>query len=275
MLLNIANAQNNCGGQNLSPCICASSFNNYIKCDRVPMEEVRQVFARINLPVIDQLDLILSATEDTIPDDILSDQQVDSISLLCHSPQNILKVDRDAFRSSRSFAKGVSIGDCDLSQLNFNFIEGFNRLASLGFDSTPNLQPTLASTLPDLPALIYFTVSKCPDFGREGGQFPTLSLGLNSLYVYNNNWDDDQMGRVLDWALQSSANSLQSLYLAWNRLKQFPSQVASFPRVNYLWLHDNSEAMIIPSGSYNSPLFYMDLSRSNITEVQEKAFQGI
>ena len=227
--------------------------------------------------MIDQLDLKLSPEEDTIPNDILVGKLPATIVLACNSSQNLLKVDRDAFKSGQDYTTAVYITNCDLSQVNLNFLEGLNQLRTLGFESTPNLQSSLASTLPSLPLLTFFEISSCPDFGQVEGLFPSLTVGLNSLYLIQNDWSDKIMSNVLNWALKSSASTLQSLYLSWNKLTAVPVEVASFTKVNYLWFHGNSEAMSVQSDSFNfaTPLQVLDLSNASIVDVQEGAIQGM
>ena len=241
------------------------------------MEEVRQVFNRTQTTMIDDLLLSLSPEEDTVPNDILVGKQPVTISLACNSPQNVLKVDRDAFTSSRDYTTGFYLSNCDLSQVNLTFLDGLNQIRALGFESTPNLQFSLASTLPSLPSLTFFSIYKCPDFGQIKDQFPTLSTGLTSFYVDQNDWNDVIMSNVLEWALKSSATTVGGLYLSWNKLTGIPKEVASFTKLNYLWFYNNAETMSIKPGSFNFqlPLQYLDLTNSSIVDIQEGAFQGI
>ena len=134
-----------CAGD-YSPCYC-EDFTVY--CRDIPAVSVKSAFSRITTSQhLYKFYLFLSAD----PGDINSTQLMadlignvttfQTIDINCWYPSYInqwgLVIDANAFRSTKSVTRELSILNCDLSQLNWSFISNFTNLQSLFLSGNDN-----------------------------------------------------------------------------------------------------------------------------------------
>ena len=87
------------------------------------------------------------------------------------------------------------------------------------------------------------------------------------------------MDRILNWTVQYSANTLETLILDENDLTIIPLQLrsSSFPKLQYISLNKQSSGIpLIPSGSFHviSPNYTLSVDSNDIESIEEGAFQG-
>ncbi len=282
---NNAESKNPCE-QNYSPCTCTNIYGIIITCAGIDLEEVRQVFNRTSADGAQHSDnfyLTLPSPTNaydilTIPTDLLNDQTIDYIYITCPSTsisrRYQFRADPKSFRSTRLRTKSLSVTNCDLSLLDLAFLTGFDALTNLNFDDSSDVQTSLLS-LPSLPSLTGLSFYSCPDFGSSNS-FPTLNNGLNYLSLGGNGWTDERVAKIIDWTLDTSIDSLTELLIFGNSLSVPPPQIASFTRLNFLWIRDNTGPLTLTSGSltFQFPVFVLDVSNNAQLIIEAGAFQG-
>ena len=274
--------------QDYSPCNC--HLGGSITCDKIPFEEVQQVFRTTTSADFDTFELTPLASEaTTIPADLLVNHRVtDKIQLDC--PFQLtggrfkLKVDPNAFSSSRKTALKVFIGyrtgNCDASELDFTFLNGFDQLTELSISDSTNIEQAKWANFPSLPNLSSLTISFCTGLDNWS-VFPTLATGLSRFNLPINGLHDDTTSRILDWILISSSASLKTLSLDNNALTSVPKQIPQFVTLTELHLgfQQNPPGLLrIPSGSLifgSEPVDYLFLDVTGVRTIEPNAFQGI
>ena len=171
---------------------------------------------------------------------------------------------------------GFYVSDFDFGlQKDLNFLNGFNKLEHLSFDSIYNL--TAFQYLPPLHLLQALEINACPDLNQI--PFPDLSPAkLNYLNLNGNKISGQKAEEIfVKLAASTSVDSLKTLYLSYNFLTSIPSQLGSaFPNLKTVYL-DNNNISHIPSSSLNfaSPyLEYLYLKKNQIKTIENDAFQG-
>lgn len=121
-------------------------------------------------------------------------------------------------------------------------------------------------------------IKNSEDFGLViwSNHMPQLTDGLIKLELVNNYIRDDIMGVILGWALTFSSNTLESLIISRNALKQVPSKVSRFSKLSYLDMNQQSALITIPAGSlsFQSPISALYLRHCYISTIEPGAFQG-
>lgn len=219
--------------------ICDVFLKGNIICDFVPIAEVKEVFGRTKRTTFDSITLNMQSPDEYIPADIFSNKRTEHLNVVCKGDdENIeLKVDIDAFRSTKNLTKTLFIYNCDGIKLNINFLTGFDNLKNLTFDTVTNIQdffPKLPP-LPSLTVLVLNYVSGLVDVQT----LPNLVIGLKYVgltpHEQDEIWNDETVHSILEWLLLSSANTLEYLSLTESDyLTQVPSQIPSFKALNYL-----------------------------------------
>ena len=224
---------------------------------------------------IENLDLRLLSTDSFIPAHILAHHWVASeIYIECEyydSPSS-LQIHRDAFWSSRKSTQLFYIFNCNISDLNFIFLEEFSNLTYIFLRSSIFVQ--LAS-LPPLPSLKYLNIQY--NRGLELiTMFPNLVNGIVTMQLNGNNIDDMTIDRILKWILESpSVDTLKELDISRNVLTKIPHQIASFNMLNIINLGSNPLNNTLRSGSIifrNDSTLYLD--SCGIEFIEPGAFQG-
>jgi len=274
-------------GEDYSPCECR--VGGLIACDKIPLAEVQQIFLRNTPADIDTFELTPLASEASIiPADLLASHRVtDKIQLDC--PFQIggrykLQVDRNAFATSRNTTLKVFIGyrtgNCDAIQLDFSFLTGFEQLTEIYISDSTNIeQASKWADFPLLPKLTSLTIAFCTGLDNWA-VFPVLENGLSLLSVPINGLHDETVGRILDWALQSSSQTLKTLSLDNNALTTIPKQIPLFIRLTELHLNYQQTPpglSRIETGSLifgSEPVNYLFLDVAGVRTIEPNAFQG-
>ena len=269
--------------QNYSPCTCGETYDGYsITCNRVPLANISSLFKQNTAAGWGNLFLKLSPTDvnKTIPADLLGNHTVATIQLSCPTSNYFLTIDPNAFRSSRNSAELYSFINCDMNRLDFQFLSGFEKLTSLYFTEIKNAHLLNWTTLPTLNNLksLTFGFSAAGDLNRWM-TFPKLSRGLVQLNLIENNINDVEIDRILNWTLKTSAHTLEYLNLNRNNLTQIPRQISSFTKIKRIsFVNQNTGISLISNGSFsfsvNHFLYIVDLNSNKIASIKPGAFQG-
>jgi len=186
-------------------------------------------------------------------------------------------VDQNAFRSTRNATTYIGINTCDLSQLNWSFLNGFNILAQVTVGSSSNLHQTFSS-LPELPNLKVLDFYSCSGGLNEWTEFPNLVRGLDAFYLwFSTQLSDEAMSRILDWILISSSKTLQKLSIFANDLKNFPKEIQLFQGIGKLYIDNNLITTLKTSDlafSSDNRVDQVDLSFNQIEVIEINTFAG-
>ena len=277
-------------GINLSPCHCIydQTFHlspTLVACNLVSMINVTHVFERIPAMQWPALVLRLTSSDEnrTIPADLLGNHTTVGVRFVCPHHGYPLRLNRNAFRSSKQLIEFLYVDECDVGQLNFNFLAGFDKLWVIAFTHTQNNHLANWTIMPPLCNLasLYIRNATRNDL-NQWTQFPNLTRGLHDLCLDGNEINDVEIDRILNWTLKTSANSLEYLSLERNNLTKIPRQISLFTKILFVRLdHQKTDIQIITNGSFRIPAHnYIIVSQfsaknSNISSIQPGAFQGI
>ena len=279
------------------PCVCSTSGG--LVCNRLPLADVKKAFNRtvvVNESIVQLEELHLSPSvadePSPIPRDLLESSgqlRFTTIYLSCPKDRFQLMVHPDAFTGTQNHTIRMRISLCDLSRLDFYFLHGFRRLESLKIWYSFDAHLAGWNRFPDLPALSDLGIYQCGGL-NNWTSFPQLVNGLKEMDLQGNGLNDDSMGRILDWALKSSAGSLQKLligaYMDGNNLTKIPSQIGSFHRLDHLDLsgrYNSDKKSPKPFGiatvsscllSFGSTVKSLNIQSAGLSFIKPGAFQG-
>lgn len=229
-----------------SPCICTATL--WLMCDNISLEMVRQIFKGKNGnsgPLsIETFKLKIPPKDKHVPANLLTEHFVWSdIDLKCFDKgkEQKISIDPEAFSSSRNFTKILNISFCDISELNFSFLRGFDKLWKLSLYSVTNVHLADWKSLPvnDLPGQFDFNLKNSKGFDKWT-ELPQPMKGIKYCDLSGNEMGDIAMGRILKWIVDSpSVDTLNHLIMTNNALTQIPLQINSFPNLRLLNLDDN------------------------------------
>ena len=218
----------------------------------------------------------------SIPADLLGgNHSASSVYLSCADFKFRLQVDPAAFRSSSAALAHFAISNCDLTNLELQFLTGFTKLSHISIHASKNIHLSgLGTTLPaNLPRLSSILIANTSGL-IELMPLPHLKDGLDSFSLADHHdqvVDDFAASRLLDWLLFKSSKRLSRLTLSAGELSRIPEQVPLFTNLDRLDLSNNSIPMAVPalSLSFAVPVKAIDLSGSKIHSIAPGAFRGI
>lgn len=266
-----------------SPCKIFIS-DGIVSCDLVSIEEIRRIFRQSSIHYLNEVKLILQSNIDiSIPEDLIGNTKTRVLRVgypsgsVLNSSVNV-RVNRYAFRSTKSHTQKLYLSEIDCSNLNLSFLQGFDNLRVLIFSNIFNIQHCFP-TLPPLFSLKNLDFNQCSGMNRFHS-FPNLITGLETArfrpYDELEVWNDRIMSQFMDWLLISSAQTLENLIIENNKyMNEIPYQMPSFIALKKLSLKNNAIS-IIESGalSFIAPVVDMYLSDNAIAEIEPGAFQG-
>ena len=270
--------------EDISPCGCLYNIddNSYeIICNTLlTMEQIRNTFKIIPGDAdMSRIFLRLQATESFVPNNIFDGHRVVGNLELSGNysfPNLVLpEIHPDAFHSSRNSTNGFRIYSCDLKQLKFKFLTGFNQLKFLSIWNCVNVH---LSDLPSLTNLIYLQIIDCEGL-NDWAVFPILTKGLDRLDLDKNNLSNNGTHKILEWILNKSPSNqtLRILKLSRNYLTRIPHQFIYFTRLEEIYLNHQNEPGFssLETLSVSVSLRYLNLDSCNIKHIEPGAFQGI
>ena len=177
-----------------------------------------------------------------IPADLLTDTFVTNRILIRQgiSENSSIRFDPEAFRSSRNFLRTIHIFGFDVGELDFYFLQGFQKLDFLIVVYCTNIHLANWTTLLDLPSLASLEIANSRSGLEEWTLFPNHLNGLHSISMTENEIDTPTMNRVLKWILDSSASTLKQLNIAKNAMTQIPNKYL-FEKILHLLMKEDCD----------------------------------
>jgi len=260
-------------------------------CDKVPVKEVENFFNRTSFHYLKSAKVTFQPRENEtlIPEDVVGTKRILDIRIgfsEYYQLQNVtfieyykmLKVDADAFRSTKSYTEIFTIENIDCTHLDLGFLSGFDRLTNLTFYSINNIHHCLPS-LPPLPSLAKLHFVYCYEM-NELKYFSALNNRLKDVSFVGGKINDETVDRIMDQLLRSSANTLEQLEISWMhgavQVTRVPQNIGSFKALRKLDLSYNNISTV-KSGelSFSVPVSVLCIQGNGIKEIEPGAFQGI
>ena len=244
------------------------------------MEEVKAVFNSLTTPIeIHSIGLYIQRSGDTIPADVLGRSPVTSyIGIIGKNNFPSVRVDPDAFRSSRFTVEKIEFQKLDVSQVDFRFLAGSTQIDQLNFFGVSNIHRSLP-TIPDLPSLRQLRMYVATGLNQEwqnGSVF--YPGGLVSLTAFECGLDDFGVGQLLDWLIPNSAATLRSLSFEANQISSISSKFNSFQSLYSIYIQENKADLTVKNNSFYASInqqMIIDLSGSQVIRVEPNSFIGI
>lgn len=192
-----------------------------------------------------------------------------------------LRVDRDAFSFTRNVTRIVKIDYCDLSDLDLNFLTGFNNLEQLAFEFTANLHMfTSFLSLPQLPSLSALSVSGVSSGFDELVGFPKLMKGLEAFQLSNLTSEKVNTASIhgmMNWLAVSSTDTLKKLVIQDVNSREIPPLLSSFRRLETLIIEKDKIPVIRSTAltAFSAPVVILSLYNNGINHIEPGAFRGI
>lgn len=256
----------------------------------MPLSQIQKVFQQTATNTLKTVTITLKSWDDSIEEDIFANKKISNLVLayekgerLVYAPwdntdKTHMKVNVNAFRSSKSYMKSLGIQNFDGMNMDLSFLAGFNQLNNLTFKDVFNIHRCLP-TLPELPNLILLDCHSCSALG-EFTSFPKLVNGLKYVAFWPiNEYErdgDETINKILNWLIVSSSNSLQYITIErFRTLTKVPQQISSFKALKHLSLQRNGiETIISGSLTFSVPVIYLNLQNNRIKLIEQDAFQG-
>ena len=121
-------------GEDYFPCTCNEWGSVF--CHNVTFDEIARVFRRTTPAYIYYFSLkpSLADANEMIPPDLLNNHRVtEYLNIYCYSNGFSLRVDPQAFRSSKNTTESIHFHYCDTNGFNFQFLSGFDKLIEANF----------------------------------------------------------------------------------------------------------------------------------------------
>ena len=232
----------------------------WLTCQDIPIDVVENIFKEkteskanatdcfaLYIPPMDNL---------LIPADLLTDTFVTNRILLQQdiSENTRLRIDPAAFMSSRNFLRIIHIVGFDVGELDFYFLQGFQKLDFLIVSYCINIHLANWTTLLDLPSLTSLEIANSRSGLEEWTLFPTHLKGLRLISMTENGIDTPTMDRILKWILDSSASTLKQLNIAKNAMTQIPNKYL-FEKILHLLMKEECNNCWVDINESNSIYF--------------------
>lgn len=221
-----------------------------------------------------------------LPEDLINDYVIKSIRLYCPEQEDSdsripLRIDINAFRSTQNNTTEIVLRGCDLGDLDFTFLSGFDQLKTLSIDRATDLHKSFV-TLPPLPSINRLSLRACTESDISENtwkEFPEPFVrGITELCLsFHNNLDDSMLSRILEWVLKSSADSLREFDIFQNKkMTTIPPQVGNFTKLVYFSASHNGLPLSLSEGSlkFGGPIENIHLTSSQITNILPGTFEG-
>jgi len=229
----VISSTENCRQNDFSPCTCrtvpAGEVTIEVTCKDADFPAIQTAFNRASNDTLkDIMKMHLTVQSSELPADIFGDKRINFIELICPPSSINLKIHKDAFRSSKSYNQIFQIRNCDVSQLDFTFIEDFDSLHTLSFQNILGLT-SLPNNLPR--RLVNLSISNSLDFRGLTG-FPSELLKLAHLSFS----DCPHFSRL---TIPTNLPSVKSLKVTnCPTFRQWELFCTSFTRLEEIYMHD-------------------------------------
>lgn len=261
---------------------CHWSQRGIVICKNATVTQIKEGFILTSRTYFDTIKLDFAPSDSTtvVPANILANKKTTNLNIVSDSTEDnaVLKIHRNAFRSTKQFTKTIFFFGIDCSELDFSFLIGFEKLVNLTLSNCFYIEISF-TTLPLLPSLSILDLTEVQGF-QDMETFPILAKGLTYAAFVSREYEailtDAAVSKILDWILLSSADSLEHLTLERNyHITKMPKQISSFKALNYLNMK-KCNIRSIKSGelSFSVPVKTLILLDNLIKDIEPGAFQG-
>lgn len=197
-----------------------------VHCERADARVITDVFARRdNTRHRDIHDLMIELSPESnsthLEPDLLKGNRARRIRLICPNHHHRLTIHPEAFRASMDYTWEVFLEGCDLSELDFVFLDNFSALTELYIRHSEI--GTFHGLPPSIPLKI-LDINHC----EHGFHWNVSDLphDLSILRLDRNHLDDKTVAAILRSAARSS---LSDLVLSNNMLSRIPDEISTLP----------------------------------------------
>ena len=260
--------------EDFSPCTCEKEGKNAIRveCIDASFDDIKSAFSTSTNKLIRLYVTIPPEETPNVPDNLLGTNQAEEIYLTCSSnADSHLLVSENAFVYSSPVATAVQIENCQIDELNFLFLAGFQSLTDLSI--THSTFPVTFDTLPLLPSLHALSISGCTNF--QNWITPNDISSVRELRLDDNLLGEANLGTILNYFLMSNID-IEDLSLNNNSLSRVPDIAFSFENLHSLSISSNNIS-VLSSGSlaFSAPqVDYVGLENLSLDIIEEGAFEG-
>jgi len=256
-----------------------------VNCENTPIKGIKEFFKKTDLitnNLLDSITLTILSGDEFMSGNILGNAKTAKLEInydhnICHDHVPLLKLDVNAFQSTKNHTTQLILKNFNSQQLDLSFLSGFSQLTNLTLLKIHHIKKCL-STLPFLPKLTSITLFAVRELDNSIISFPTLSTnGLKSFTFinYDGKQNNALVSRMLDWILLSSAKTLEYLTMDSVGITEVPSQIPSFTALKNLDLNGNSISNIKNKAlPFFVPASTLRLTNNNLSSIEPGAFQG-
>ena len=238
---------NNCPSE-FYPCTCTSATVYDITCNGVPISSIQASFQRTQATYVNSL-LITLAVNDTnndneaiIPPNFTNGKPISGpLTINCNQQKELLMIDPFAIPSSAYYTTSLTISSCNLSRLDFAFLNDFKALATLSIQSSSSFNYFLG--LPSLAGLrtVKINGNKLLEQLNTTLPLPKDLTNVNSLDLSSNTLSTKSAGQILNMFRSAGAGSsvTGTLSLNSNQMFAIPQEIYSFEYLTGIDLSNN------------------------------------
>ena len=189
-------------------------------------------------------------------------------------------IDPDAFVSSRNSLRSIAFLGCDLNGWDFSFLTGFNQLKILRLEYPSNIGKPQWRTVEIIPSLVSLHLdAENPDCWTDWiNNGPRFINGLKEAIFTANCLEDELTDQIVQYLLDSSAQTLMKLELWDVGVTRIPPAISSFTKLEHFHLSCmDPQIEMLPGNSilFSVPAKYISIENCGIQEIIRGAFQGI
>lgn len=261
-----------------SPCQCQANGDGSVNvtCVLVSNDDIRNAFRGSIAPDINQFQIVPlegPTQQLLIEADLLSGKRAKIINIA--SCTSKLEIDPAAFTDSSDYTEELSISECDIDLVNFEFLQNFNQMTSIILKTVSNIRTI--STLPPLLKLDELSIAESTGFTNPLLIFPTNSLmSMTRLTLIGNSDLDSRVTNKILSSIASKGVALRELTITQSPLiNQIPDNIIDISSLVSVDLSSNSLAIFGPNAfnftDYRS-MRIIDLSNNKLNAIPNNAF---
>ena len=249
---------------------CLEAFVSYQQIQLIFQDSTALEINRFALiPVSDPLNQI------DIIDNLLADKRARVIEIASCPTGSTLKISINAFRASSTYAQEFSITDCDIDQLNWEFLGSFDQITNIRLTSVTGIN-SFGSLLP-LRNAGQLSFIDCSGFDNPLLDFPGASLPALKTLVFDGTTDlSNEVADNIILSLVFNRVLLNDLTIRRSMLITLvPGRLGNIVTLNSIDL-SNNKIELISSTAFNFPkdlsVRLIDLSNNAVNSISFNAF---
>lgn len=277
LLLQGTVAQQSCPPElDYGKCTCVSLESDdsvNVTCVGKTNSQVQESFANAPNNIINSFELVpvIERGYLSITKDLLAGKKARNI-FIASCPLGSLEINPGAFDLSKDLTRTFTIRDCSIGSLDWQFINGFNKLATITLKNVQEVQSI--QTLPLLESVNQLAIIESTGLEDPLLRFPGSSIPeIQSLILYNNTKLNDESANQILSTLTTTA--LQSLTLTNSPLiTKVPENLKQFSNLKSIAMSANS-IQSISANAFNfisDSDILIDLDYNQVATIEKGAF---